>query len=334
MTSCNQVTSPGIKDERSEEAEVPLAGPAARLYRRTVARLNYLAQDRADLAFTTKAVACTMSAPSTKDVLKLKRILRYVRGHPRGRLLFERQKLPVQLVAQVDSDWAGCTRTRRSTSVGTLRFGKHCQAHWSRTRASVALSSGEAELNGALKGGCELLRAQHVCTDFGLHVGLKMHGYSAACRGMLHREGVGRLMHLEVKQMWLQVHIASGKIRFRQVPREQNTADAFTKHWTSHAAKHFAGKSSEASGVDSACGGRKEDVLPRQQPDREAAWLRGGVEYICRLRSCCTREPAEVCPHLMVMTACSKRPQWARERRRAKGIVRPWFSQFLMCSSV
>ena len=56
------VTSPGVKDERSEEAEVPLAGPGARLYRRTGARLNYLAQDRADLAFATKEVARTMSA--------------------------------------------------------------------------------------------------------------------------------------------------------------------------------------------------------------------------------------------------------------------------------
>ena len=40
------------------------------------------------------------------------------------------------------------------------------------------------------------------------------------------------------------------------------------------------------------------------------------------------REPAEVYTHLMVMTACSRRSQWARERRRAKGIVRTRFSQF------
>ena len=66
MTPCKELTSPGVKDERSGEAEVPLAGPAARLYRRTVARLNYLAQDRADLAFATKEVARTMSAPSPK----------------------------------------------------------------------------------------------------------------------------------------------------------------------------------------------------------------------------------------------------------------------------
>ena len=108
-------------------------------------------------------------------------------------------------------------------------------------------------------GGCSQTRispllTQHLCRDFGLHVGLEMHGDSAACRGMLHREGVGRMKHVEVKQMWLQGQLASGKIRFRQVLREQNTADAFTKHWTSDAAKHFATISFEASGADSACG--------------------------------------------------------------------------------
>ena len=87
-----------------------------------------------------------------------------------------------------------------------------------------------------------------------LHVGLDMHGDSVACRGMLHREGVGRMKHVQCKQMWLQGHVASGKIRFRQVPREQNNADAPDGHCTSDAAIHFAGTSVEASGVDSACG--------------------------------------------------------------------------------
>ena len=64
-------------------------------------------------------------------------------------------------------------------------------------------------------------------------------------------------------------HIASGKIRFRQVARGQK--HPLTQHWTSDAAKHFAGMSLEASD--------EEDELPRQ-PDREGAWLRRGVQYI------------------------------------------------------
>ena len=61
------------------------------------------------------------------------------------------------------------------------------------------------------------------------------------------------MKHVQFKQMWLQGHVASGEIRFRQVPREQNTADALTKRWTSDATKHLAGMSFEASGVDSSC---------------------------------------------------------------------------------
>ena len=51
------------------------------------------------------------------------------------------------------------------------------------------------------------------------------------------------------------------------------------------------------------------------------------------------REPAEVCPHLMAMTACSRRPQRARERRRAKGIASRRYSQIkvpicVMCAGL
>ena len=233
MTSCNEVATAGVKDERSEEAEVPLAGPAAHI-------------------FATKEVARTMSAPSTKDVVKLKRILRYVRGHPRGRLLFGWQELPVQLVAQVDSDWAGCTWTRRSTSGGALSFGSCCLAHWSRTQASVAVVSGEADHNGALKGGCELLDAQNVCADLGLRrTGDAWRQCCVPRNAPQRRSGLdearGGQGKCGFKGISLLVRSDSDKCLARR------TQLTLTKHWTSGAAKHFAGIIFEAFGVDSAC---------------------------------------------------------------------------------
>ena len=68
---------------------------------------------------------------------------------------------------QVDSDWAGCARTRRSTSGGTLYRGSHLLAHWSRTQTTVALSSGEAELNVSLKGGVELFGIGELLAELG-----------------------------------------------------------------------------------------------------------------------------------------------------------------------
>ena len=56
----------------------------------------------------------------------------------------------------VDSDWAGCAVTRRSTSGGLLKLGMHTLKTWSSTTAVVAMSSAEAELyamtEGAIRG--------------------------------------------------------------------------------------------------------------------------------------------------------------------------------------
>ena len=59
-----------------------------------------------------------------------------------------------------DTDWAGCGRTRKSTSGGLVMFGRHCLKHWASTQASVTLSSGEAEFHGLVKGAAVALGQQ------------------------------------------------------------------------------------------------------------------------------------------------------------------------------
>ena len=89
MTSCNEVVSPGVEmnDQRRQryrsQVQLRICTSAPWHVCTTWPRT-----ERTCL-FATKEVARTMSASSTKDVVKLERILRYVRGHPRGRLLFE-----------------------------------------------------------------------------------------------------------------------------------------------------------------------------------------------------------------------------------------------------
>ena len=88
--------------------------------------------------------------------------------------------------------------------------GIHCIGHWSRTQSNVALSSGEAELNAALKGGVELKGAQILLSEMKRSVGVRIKGDSAACTGILSREGAGKIKHVEVKQLWLQEFVALG----------------------------------------------------------------------------------------------------------------------------
>ena len=118
--------------------------------------------------------------------------------------------------------------------------GRHCISQWSRTQSCIALSSGEAELNAALKGGTELLGVRTLLAELGLDARLEIYGDSSACHGTLHRDGCGKIKHLELKQLWLQSKIKAGDVTFIKVPRDLNPADSLTKNWSTDGQKHFA----------------------------------------------------------------------------------------------
>ena len=103
----------------------------------------------------------------------------------------------------------------------------------------MALSSGEVELNSALKGAAELLGAKELMSEFGEDVSLRIEGDSAACQGIVAREGSGRIKHLQVRQLWIQGKIADGLLEYAKVPRESNTSDSLTKHWSTDGWRHF-----------------------------------------------------------------------------------------------
>ena len=67
----------------------------------------------------------------------------------------------------------------------------------------MTLSSAEAELNAAVKVGCEILGMSQFCSEFGYIMKATINGDSAAVKGILARRGCGKVKHLEVKQLWL-----------------------------------------------------------------------------------------------------------------------------------
>ena len=118
--------------------------------------------------------------------------------------------------------------------------GGHLITHWSRTQVGVALSSGEAELNAALKAACEVIGVQVMSRELDLEYDVKIYGDSSAARGTLARQGSGKIKHLETKQLWLQERIHKEEIEYVKIPREKNMADALTHNWTAHDGdKHF-----------------------------------------------------------------------------------------------
>ena len=117
-------------------------------YRALAAKLNYVGQDDPTVQFAAKEVRRKMSCPTVGDFMKLKKVVRFMTGIKEVLWEYPWQDEAEALILRVyaDSDWAGCVRTRRSTSGGVVMLGRHPLRAWSTTQGSVATSSAEAEL--------------------------------------------------------------------------------------------------------------------------------------------------------------------------------------------
>ena len=85
-------------------------------------------------------------------------------------------KFPWQSATHIDvysdTDWAGCPRTRKSTSGGAVMIGSHTIRTYSSTQTLVSLSSGEAEYYGLVKGAAAGLGHQAIMIDYGVSLSL------------------------------------------------------------------------------------------------------------------------------------------------------------------
>ena len=169
-----------------------------------------------------------MSAPDQASQLALQRLTRYLQGSPRLVYSFLWQP-ESDLDVFVDTDFAGCMATRRSTSGGVAVRGTHLIKHWSCTQRAVTLSSAEAELYGLVKGTTEALGIQSWGLDLGLTMNVRIHADSAAAIGICRRSGIGRVRHLAVAQLWVQEGLRRGDFTLWKVQGEQNPADILTK---------------------------------------------------------------------------------------------------------
>ena len=81
---------------------------------------------------------------------------------------------------------------------------KHVIKCWSAMQASLALSSGEAEYYGVVRGAGVGLGQQALGRDAGFHLPLHVWTDSSAAIGTAGRQGLGKLRHLECHSLWVQ----------------------------------------------------------------------------------------------------------------------------------
>ena len=111
-------------------------------------------------------------------------------------------------------------------------LGKHCIKTWSATQGAYALSSAEAEFYAMVEAVTRTKGLVSLARELGfvglgpiLHLGTD----SSAAKSFACRRGLGRMKHLEIRDLWLQKEVSDGKVEVHKVDGTSNPADLMTK---------------------------------------------------------------------------------------------------------
>ncbi|GJR73486.1 putative ribonuclease H-like domain-containing protein [Tanacetum coccineum] len=126
-----------VKDEEADSVDV-------HLYRSMIGSLMYLTASRPDITFAVCACARFQVTPKTSHLHAVKRIFRYLKGQPKLGLWYPRDS-PFDLEAFSDSDYAGASLDRKSTTGGCQFLGKRLISWQCKKQTIVANSTTEAE---------------------------------------------------------------------------------------------------------------------------------------------------------------------------------------------
>ncbi|GJZ81442.1 putative ribonuclease H-like domain-containing protein, partial [Tanacetum coccineum] len=149
---------PLVKDGDADDVDV-------HLYRSMIGSLMYLTASRPDIMFAVCACARFQVTPKTSHLLAVKRIFRYLKGKPTLGLWYSRDS-PFELVAYTDSDYAGATLDRKSTTGGCQFLGNRLISWQCKKQTVVATSTTEAEYVAAASCCRQVLWIQNQLLDY------------------------------------------------------------------------------------------------------------------------------------------------------------------------
>ncbi|GJS96043.1 reverse transcriptase domain-containing protein [Tanacetum coccineum] len=109
-----------------------------------IGSLLYLTASRPDIMFAVYACARFQVSPKTSHLLAVKRIFRYLKGKPSLGLWYSKDSL-LELVAYTNSDYAGATQDRKSTTGGCQFLGNRLISWQCKKQTIVTNSITKAE---------------------------------------------------------------------------------------------------------------------------------------------------------------------------------------------
>lgn len=229
------VKTPLDKDTRLSSQDGYTAHPKLRTeYQSKVGSLNFASnQTRPDIAFATGYVARYASNPNKMHMDAVDRIFSYLKADP-GKGIVYSGRHGLQLRGFVDSDFAGCEDSRRSTTgwVFTLAGGP---ISWSSQRQkTVATSTMDAEYIAGAEAAKEAVWIRGFINDLripGVYIDtVPLYiDNNSALKLTRNPEFHSRSKHIDVKHHFVREKVDEGVINTQRVDTKDNLADVFTK---------------------------------------------------------------------------------------------------------
>nr|GEW68590.1 putative ribonuclease H-like domain-containing protein [Tanacetum cinerariifolium] len=150
-----------LKDEEAKDVDVYL-------YRSMIGSLMYLTTSMPDIMFAVCAYASFQITPKVSHLHAMKRIFRYFKGQPRLVLWYPKDS-PFDLKAFLDSDYAGASLNRKSTTKGYQFLGKRLISWQCKKQTVVANSTTKVEYVAATNCYGQVLWIQTQMLDYGFN---------------------------------------------------------------------------------------------------------------------------------------------------------------------
>ncbi|KAI0519071.1 hypothetical protein KFK09_006511 [Dendrobium nobile] len=228
MSNSKAVSSPiSVKTNTTHESA---AFDNPKLYRQLVGALQYLTLTRPDITYAVNKACQHMHHPTTSNFEFLKRILRYVKGSLHIGIPISADSL--QLSSYSDSDWAGDSQDRKSTT-GYCNFLGSTPISWcAKKQSTVARSSTEAEYRAIALATTEIIWLRRLLSELDC---TQNHPTPLYCDNTsaiaLANNPVyhARTKHIEIDCHFIRECIKNQSIQVLHVASKDQLADLFTK---------------------------------------------------------------------------------------------------------
>ncbi|GJZ36010.1 putative ribonuclease H-like domain-containing protein [Tanacetum coccineum] len=211
------------KDEDGEDVDV-------HLYRSMIGSLMYLTSSRPDIMFSVCACSRFQVQPKVSHLNAVKRIFRYLKGQPKLGLWYPKDS-PLILEAFSDSDYAGASLDRKSTTGGCQFLSSRLISWQCKKQTVVANSTTEAKYIAASYCSGQVLWIQNQMLDYGFNfMQTKIHvdNESAICvvkNPVCH----SKTKHIEIQNHFIRDSYEKRLIEMVKIHTDYNVADLLTK---------------------------------------------------------------------------------------------------------